>query len=794
MDAQKPGGAGAVGGIVRLVGRNFAVCLVLALCLIYAVQLGAFQPKIRYAENTAVVGFLENGTKHERQDYAYALENRVVLPFNGNGASESSAIFGGEGDVQSISLFAMKNYTIVSVEIGGSPVCSPCKTGKKYLLPAPVAGKIWIRAAIDAPPQDSGAHLGNRTSFFRERFDTEMAPGIEIVMDGGWRAMHSREMPESVYFIDAPYHLNRIGVVAEYLRNGVWPEEAYGIFSNLPPALLIALFGADRHFAYRVYSIALFFVPILLFYLFSRKLPKHRDSSFLFAALLYLYLPASGLPVGGGADLFMLGMTAHTLATYASLFFIYFAAEYLFEDKRSGFLIAAAAFAFAFASNPRIALTLAAMCATLCIFGLWARADWRKLVVLGAACAAASAWIVVPYLQTLDVVHGEAGEGLLAIKGYGPLEGVKYLGYADALSSFVVACYLLPPVLVAVGAYSAWKMRNRNTAVLFVSAVAVFAIAISPEINRAFPAVDGFRHLPSFFLPAFFVAGIGAAAAWSWIGKGLRLVWEAHFQEIAWNDFVACFAFAALLPACAAFFVVMGSTTEQYSMQAMKPFLARDYASLERAYLAIEGQRAAYIGENSASQYPVFEGNLTRTVVIGFEHPDALVDMLHKARIGYVILGNYKRGYADAHGKSRWEEHRSLADDSRFTQILQNGTAFVFKLDARVGNGLDFYGEGVLFENASVKLDRALFSGKCAKEEGCGILFFSDLPKNTECRVNGMACTALKDAASGGWLVESVPSGEFELSVRPKWPDYEIPLVGLCAATLALCAALGRKL
>jgi hypothetical protein len=417
-------------------------------------------------------------------------------------------------------------------------------------------------------------------------------------------------------------------------------------------------------YSYKLYSIALFFVPIALFLLFSRKLGAYAGAAFLFASLIYLYLPASGYPMGGGTDLFIYGMTPHTLATYLSLFFLYFAHGAVFE--RRGVVLPSALFLFAAMANPRIIFSLAIMLAVLAAIAL-AHKKLRRLALLSVACAGACAWFLAGTLQAFD------------FGAYGVVEGAEIGSQLQGVMAFLQAGYVALPILFAIGSYFAIKRKSLFLACLASVAIVVLLCATSPEINRVVPFLDGLRFLPSFFLPMFFVCGFGAAVAFEALSGAMEGI-----AKMAGMDRVTAAGvvlFALLVPFAILAASVMLLASPEYRMES--PTLAAEYQWLREAD-AIAGGAVAFNGRGEISQYPVYEKITARSSQVGTYDADRLYERMRKNNQDTVIFGNNLRVDFGSNESLR-QHYEKIAGDARFAEVISYGPGRAFVLRGEGG-------------------------------------------------------------------------------------------------------------
>lgn len=649
---------------------HFAMYAIFVCCLLYAVALGIHQPDFEYQQADAAITAAEGCPARQAFEPAFAHGNRVVLPGAHWQRYSLDANFEGSGAVSRVRIEeAGAALNITSLRANGETVCSPCLAGRPYPLPQGNSGSgglsISLQVSTESISREVFGKNGGGLAFFQEQARTTSVEPIVISLDGRWRAKTDRSTPSSFYGVDAPFHIDRIPVLARYLAAGKWPWEYYTFLSTIPPALIYLAFGVTQQYAYKAYEILLFFVPIVLFWLFSRKLSESRDTAFLFASLAYLFIPAVGYPTGG-PELFLYGMTAHTLATYFSLFFFLFAYEFAFEGKKQGAWLAVLFFALAVLSNQRIGFVLAIMLAIMLAWLAWKR-RFLHAALFGAACAASVAWFALPYLQGADLA------------GYSALGGISVsAARGSPLGLFFQTGFLAFPVLFAIGAafVIAGKEKERFALALLGCAAAVFVLSTSEQVNAVFPFVDGLRLLPSFVLPGMLVVGVG-------IGRLLKqIAWRAVLEGgkagIDRTTVAGGLALALLAPAAMMFFVFAAATVEQYKDEAYSSHALVDRVSQERALRAIGEERHAFVFSGDVSQYPV-AGKLAWAESIDYVNDSSLAERMSGAGLRYVILGNKKTIYSPGE-KPRWEEYGELSASPLFERMPSYGYAALFRL------------------------------------------------------------------------------------------------------------------
>ena len=687
--------------------------------------------------------------------------------------ASAAAIFSGSGNADAVSVFFDEPGMVLErLILNGEEVCKLCESRKTYPVPDSGSGFLAVEAAASYDGTDYwGNSSGHGLAFFQQSEKTHVAAPLRLKISGGWLAETAQGMPSSFYGEDAPFHIRRVALLAGYLANGKWPWAAYSFVSVLPPALFYAATGAPHEYAFKLYEIALFFVPVLLFWLFSRKLPVLQNAAFVFASLAYLFLPTQGYPLGNGADLFLYGMMPHALATYLSLAFFYFAYEAVLEKKAGSLLPAALLFLLAFAANPRILLALAVALAVLAA-GAAACGRLRRLAVLAIACAAATGWLAFAFLQDFDI-----GE-------YTALGGAVPGGAGGSLFLLLQAGYGVMPVFFAVGAWRAWKQRNQFAFLVAAYSALMFLIATSPSIAAAAPAADVLRFLPSFYLPFVFVAGAGAAAFWgeacAWL-ESARRKWKIRIDR---DTLAVAFMIAILAPAAVLLSLAQSGagvyTGRLHSLEA-----AADYSSFERARILLGSERVFLVTRAGGSEYPPFDAWLEKTSIAYHQDAISIASEMQRLHLRYVIAGNALSQWSasDATASGLVKE---LDADPRFERALSGGTVQVYALRG-AATAPDVRGEDAAVEQAELALDRAEVSGEC-RADACEILVYSQtMPKSAACSTELGGCSAAYDNEAGAWRVFGIKRGRFSFALAPVHGDMEAALLFSGALALIAC-------
>ena len=651
---------------------NIPALIVFACCLLFALQMGVLEPDFYFQKTGAQINTVENCSYESRASTAFAAGGWLLLPILPSQKSSSFASFDGVGNVDALRLRVEDpDVEVTQLSINGQTICAPCnqseysaKIGRAQRL------EVLVEAGrAQAAKPEKGAGLFSQYSIFDTKKASYIEAPLSVFVDGGWKATENTAMPSTFYRIDSPFYLQKTREVADSIRKMGLPQWGYGVVSALPPALLQVLTGVSHQYAYKLWLIALFFVPIVIFHAFSRKLSRGADAVFLFSSLIYLFLPSFGYPTGGGADLFFYGLTAHTLATYLSLGFFYFAYEFCMGGGRGKLAAAMLLFLLAFAVNPRIALALGIMLLVLLPYAA-VRFGIKRAALLAAGCLASAVWLAAPFF--LSFAYGS----------YPVLGGVELKTQEHVAFSFLQLGMVVLPLFFAIGMWIAYRRREAFALLLSLAAVAAYIFATNPEINRAFPFIDGVRFFPSILLPAFFVAAIGAHWLWEWLrGSAEILRRRVGMDEIT---FSGCVLFAVLLPLAALFVTVMISTVDQFSAEGRSLFAASEYTWLERAYALSGGGRAVVVGGWLTSQYPIFDQWLSGTTLVGGKTPTELAALMQEQTFRYAIVGNV--GYSSGNESgSAWQDYQLFLQDGRFAEVVSYGSGRMLLLK---GEGL----------------------------------------------------------------------------------------------------------
>jgi len=755
--------------------KNFHFCFVAACCVLIAVLLGVQQPEFKYQKAVSRQHWLENGMQLARDGLATASQQTLLIGIVPSQDSNASAKIIGRGSADAITLDdrASGKENVTRLVVNGKAVCAPCKAGKEYLLGQQGDLDVYFEARNHTETEKAQPGFALGDAYFGNLSKTYIEDSMLFSVKGSWKAVENSAMPSSFYRTDAPFHIQRIAVLKEYLPRLQIPWSWYSFLSLLPAGAFEIADGAGPEYSFKVYQISLFFVPIVLFALYSRKLGRNSRSVFFFSSLLYLFLPVHGLMTGGAPDLFFYGMTPYTVATYLSLFFFLFAYEFFQEGRRAHLALASLFFAAAFACNQRVLAPMGIMLACLA-FAFALQRRYSRLFAVFSGCFFAVAFFAVPFAIAFLSPGGSAA---------GTLGGVSITDQAQGVVAFLQAGYLLLPLLFLAGAAAAYAWRQEFALLLSAGAVLVFLFATNPQVNEAFPFVDGLRLLPSFFLASFFIGGLGAAWFYTVL---LAMVDRAQQQFKADRPTVAGSAVLMLmLPGAAVFYVVMHSSIEQFQNAGDSVFVALDYDSMKNILDQTGGERLVFESDGLVSQYPVYGFGLAKTPVSWFGSQEERENAMRGLRLRYVVLGGSKPAQPGV--PPRPVEYAQLAGNGKFEEMPVVGNARLFAL--RGGEaGKSVYVENGALEAETVEYDRASLNGTCSGP-ACEITLFSSLPKSIRCTNFGEEC-AVTWVDAGELKVANLPKGRFEILLQPFVSFWDWMLVLGCvvgwAATLFL--------
>ena len=764
---------------MELASANLPILIVLSFCLAFAVHLGVLQPELYY-QKTSAEHLPVNLSVSEMggSDYAYASGDFLLFKLPHAQETGARALFLGTGHATSIISYARTDQaiTVTKIIVNDNLACAPCVIGKEYPVDASrdISVEVFAKETALVASSDDGTV---KRAFFEKSVRTNIDALIYVKLTGGWRPLQNSAVPSSFYGEDAPFHINRVPVGASHLLNLQWPfSSSYTYLSAMPASLIYILNGASHQYAFKLWEILMFFLPVATFYLFSRKLSRGKDAVFLFASLIYLFLPSQGMLVGGGSDIFMYGMVARTFAALLSLISLLFAYEFIVERKNRGFWLSLLFFVLAVASQPKILMTLAIGFGVLFVLSLIVTGA-RRAILLGFACTAAVAFLVAPHASIM--VDTGMGTG-------GGLGGVAPENIGWSLVGFFQLGYYALPLLFIAGAATAVSKREIFLLFLFATCALVFVIT-TREVNKLLPFLDGLRFMSSFFPLVFFISGAGAlfvfenAIAWA----------EKAGSKIKLDrlDTTVSFCLAIIAPIGIIFSMVALTTMDQYRNVAT-PIVAAEYSELQTAY-SIVGDECLFVqGRMDVSQYPIYEQGLDRSFITYMDSSGAIIDAMANMRCRYLLLGNVKIG-ASISENTRWQEYQGFKNESRLEEIAYGGSNRLFALkevkpaakvesdDARV----DWY---------SFDYDRGNLHGECMMEN-CTIRIRRDrLPDTLACvRVVGCSVSYGTDNAI---YVSGIPHGNFDIALEPQTTSWFYPLVLMGVMVALICGYVASKL
>ena len=767
-EQQTPKKDGLVRRFLLKAASNLPLCFVVLCCAVFALQFGVLEPDFAFQKAPATL-FTGTNCSAASLGWAFADSDRLLLYLPNYPQSRVLALFEGSGRADAIRLrFNEPMLEIARITVNGQEVCAPCKNGE-HRLPAPVSGEIGFSVELGETALAPASPRLFKTALFDEAVNTHIFAPLEVSVAGTWSANPNDAMPSSFYSTDAPFHVNRVGVLSQYLSQLRWPWADYTFLSALPAALLKMTIGISHQYAYKLWSIALFFVPICIFYLFSRKLKEGRGAVFLFSSLLYLALPTAGYLTGGAADLFIYGMTAHTLATYLSLFFFFFAYEFIWEKK--GLALPVIFFILAVLSNQRIVFAFAPVFAVFlasAVVSLHA----RRVLLLGAACAASVAWFVLP-----QITHS-------IYSNYSVLGGISTAPLPESVLGFFQLGYLFLPLFFIAGVWTAKSWRFPS--LLAFCAVAVFLMALDPGLNDFYPNLDGLRLMPSFALPVFFIAGIGAREiffACIAFSEKLRLKLKQDAMT-----FAGCVALSLLLPLSFLFLSGAMMVWDQHRAEAVPLALAAEYSTLQRADAISNGGRIAFVWRSEVSQYPVVDSMVDRMPLSYFTNASALATEMRLRGERLVVFGNELAisNLSEIARKPKLAQYLEMKSSPLFEELPLFGNMPMFLLKGASERDM-VWGKNVAVERNSIEVDRAQVTGECLAQSCSLIVYASTLPQYSKCTASYGECRAEWDGKGLFFQVDGVPQKKFSMEIAPKmdaerycWLVFSLVALGCC--------------
>ena len=779
-DAQKSRGqlahAKAAGqeGLLAGLSAHFPTLFIIAMCALYAASLGVHEPAFSFLRVAGQASDGANCSATFPLD-AFARGGNVLLYAPSIGGSSVLASFEGYGKASSVKVVTdASGFEVGKLVVNGETVCEKCNSSIEYNLSAANEGRLEVYAGIydagtgSATEEADGRWIKN--AFFVDYSKSYAQLPISIEVAGGWAAMPNEEAPSSFYNVDSPFHIHRIAELASYFPRLEWPHTFYTFFAVLPAGIAHFALGITPEYAYKLELIALFFVPLLLFCLFSRKIPHGSRAVFLFASFLYLAVPSNGLPIGSGADLFFVGLAAHTLATYLSLVFLYFAYEFLIEGRNGRLLPAVAFFALALLSNQRIAFALPFYFAALCA-PLLATGGIRRCVPLGASCALAALLIFLPFTASSNPTSG-----------YITLGGAGFGGGAgDAALAFFQIGYILLPFLFALGLYEASRRNSYFALVAGCAGLMAYIFAANPEVNRVMPFIDGIRLFPSFYLIAYFVAGIGCMAAYermaAWLERmRLRLGLDR-------TTFAGAYALSMLFPIGLLAMSMMMAATALYGESTGTLQDASEISGIAKVQRVAGGESVLFVGRGAVSQHIVFLGRADNFVMGSGSGLGDIEQEMNASRARYLVFGNFWRENIGKNS-SLMQDYRALASSPKFEEARYGGSNQLFLLRGAEGSR-PAEAAGANIAGYEILSDRARVDGFC-HEPPCTVALHVDYGENTECVAPG-GCW-LERKGDGFSVVHGIAGGEFHAEVQKKTPPFMLPLGIVCAAGIAFFA------
>lgn len=751
--------------------------LVFACCLLFAVQLGIFQPYFSFEKASCSAAYPGCSASGPTLDgYASGRQALAYLPHSQNFSARFS--FSGSGRASGVEIyFGEPGIEIDGIRVDGNAVCGPCGnlTGRAMKLTSPGEGALLLEVSghetglgqslLELPPPP-------KLSFFDAVYPTHVLAPMQLQVEGGWFASAGSSIPSSFYGEDAPFHMGRIPLLSSYLLRGAWPWSAYDFISMAPAALFYIATGLPHEYAFKLLEIALFFVPIAIFWLFSRRLQRHSSAVFVLSSLAYLFLPSFGYPLGGGADLFFYGMAPYATATYCSLFFFLFAYEFVLGRKGCDgalLVLCAALSALAFAENQRIIFSLGAGFAVIAAAAL-AAGRLRRAALLLVACAASCGWLAYSFIRDFSFgAYSQLG-GASPGSGSVPLALVQ-IGYA-----------VLPPLSVA-GAYVAWRRKELFPLACAAYSVLMLLFATSDSIERLLPFADVLRSLPSFYLPFVFLCGIGAAASLGWLAKRSGAL--AGRLALDRETLVGVLMLAVIAPVGFLMMAAGQATITQYSQKAVSLEAASDYSSFAAARAMIGSERAAFVLRGDVSEYPAFDTGIGKTERLQYADAGGLAAAMRQGRLRYALVGN-EVSIAGANGTTAQGIYEGILADPEFERVLDAGTVQVFALKG-APPAPDVYGGDVYLEDSDVSFDSASASGECRADSCTVVVYSQTIPPSAECAGIPAACSLSFDANTSSISVGGISRGRFSFGIGPQRSPTEIALIVAGMIALALC-------
>ena len=428
-------------------------------------------------------------------------------------------------------------------------------------------------------------------------------------------------------------------------------------------------------------------------------------------------------------------------------------------------------------SNQRICFAFAAMFAVIAAAAL-ASGKLKRALLLACACAFSVIWFVAPQLA------------LQSFSSYSRLGGISQGSLADAVVGFFQLGNLLLPLLFAAGALAAYRRRDFFPILLAFCGVAVFLIATDQGLNSVLPQLDGIRLLPSFVLPSFFLAGIGA---WWIFRRGVGAAAEAGKKLRMDRDTLAgCVALALLLPLSFLYLSAVVTTWGQYHDNAMPLQIASEYSSLQRADALSEGGRIAFVWRSEVSQYPVMDELVGRAPISYFNTSSQLASEMAARGERVATLGNALAVNGTGE-ETKWQEYDELRADPAFEEVPSGGSMPLFVLRNASGSAA-IGGQGVALGSSGLEEDSARASGECAARNCSLWIYSTSIPAYAACTASFSPCTARWNGDSLSFVISGIPRGRFDLSLSPERSGIHYYSAAVSLAGLLCCFWLVRRL
>jgi hypothetical protein len=260
------------------------------------------------------------------------------------------------------------------------------------------------------------------------------------------------------------------------------------------------------------------------------------------------------------------------------------------------------------------------------------------------------------------------------------LGGASITGTTMAISNFLGTGFLLLPILFIIGIAQAFGKKEFFPVYLAAMGIGVLLVTTNYGLNAAYPFIDGIRFLPSFFLPVFFLSGIGCCSLWSSAletGDDLRA--RLKLDRVT---FAGAAVLAVILPLSAFYLSDAMLTLGQYSLASHDLQVASEYVSLQRAY-AISGGSFGY-EPSHISQYSVIPEIANNVSISGFSSADGAAALMLGWNKTYLLLGFDSVAAPGYIGRD--EMYSELANDSRFREIGIGTASRLFEFEENTGS------------------------------------------------------------------------------------------------------------